>query len=46
MKTGTYKNRLNVYNRDKKKCKRCSNIIIKIRVASRGTHICPNCQKK
>ena len=46
MKTGTYKNRLNVYNRDNKKCKRCSNIIIKIRVASRGTHICQNCQKK
>jgi formamidopyrimidine-DNA glycosylase len=46
MKTGTYKNRLKVYNRDKRKCKRCFNIIIKIRVASRGTHICLSCQKK
>ena len=45
MKTGTYKNKLNIYNRHEKKCKRCSGIIIKIRVANRGTYICPNCQK-
>ena len=35
-----------VFRRDGKKCPRCQNEIIKIRVAGRGTHICPNCQRK
>ena len=44
MKTGNYKNKLNVYGRLNQKCKKCSSIIKKIRVASRGTYICERCQ--
>lgn len=35
-----------VFNKTGKKCPRCDTIIEKIRVAGRGTHICPNCQKE
>ncbi|MBQ3280446.1 bifunctional DNA-formamidopyrimidine glycosylase/DNA-(apurinic or apyrimidinic site) lyase [Candidatus Saccharibacteria bacterium] len=35
-----------VFNRQGQKCPRCGKIIEKIRVAGRGTHICPNCQKE
>lgn len=35
-----------VFNRTGQECPRCSTIIEKIRVAGRGTHICPNCQKE
>jgi formamidopyrimidine-DNA glycosylase len=42
---GSYLEFSNVYKRTGLKCKRCGTAIIKIRVASRGTHICPNCQK-
>ena len=35
----------NVFNRSGEPCKRCREIIKKIRVAGRGTHICPKCQK-
>ena len=34
-----------VFRREGKPCTRCGNKIIKIRVAGRGTHICPRCQK-
>lgn len=34
-----------VFRRDGQPCKRCGTEIIKMRVAGRGTHICPNCQK-
>lgn len=34
-----------VYKRDGQKCKRCGDTIVKLRVAGRGTHICPTCQK-
>lgn len=34
-----------VYKRDGQPCKRCGTEIIKLRVAGRGTHICPNCQQ-
>lgn len=34
-----------VYKRDGQPCKRCGAEIIKLRVAGRGTHICPNCQQ-
>ena len=34
-----------VFRRDGKKCPRCGEKIIKIRVAGRGTHICPHCQE-
>lgn len=35
----------NVFRRDGEPCPRCGTIIEKIRVAGRGTHICPKCQK-
>jgi formamidopyrimidine-DNA glycosylase len=35
----------NVFARDGLACPRCGTIIEKIRVAGRGTHICPKCQK-
>ena len=36
---------LKVYQREKQKCLECGDIIKKIKVASRGTRFCPNCQK-
>ena len=33
MKTGDYKNKLNVYGRENKKCKRCNNKIKKIKMS-------------
>ena len=35
-----------VFNRKDQPCSRCNHEIIKMRVAGRGTHICPICQKK
>lgn len=34
-----------VFRREGQACPRCGNQIIKIRVAGRGTHICPHCQE-
>ena len=36
----------NVFRREGQPCKRCGSDIIKIRVAGRGTYICPVCQVK
>jgi formamidopyrimidine-DNA glycosylase len=36
----------NVFRREGQACPRCGREIIKIRVAGRGTHICPKCQKE
>ena len=44
-KSGKFREQLKVFNRQDKKCPRCNQKIIKIRVAQRGTHICPKCQK-
>jgi formamidopyrimidine-DNA glycosylase len=44
-KRGSYLTFANVFRRDGQPCPRCSTIIIKTRVAGRGTHICPHCQK-
>lgn len=33
-----------VYGRDGQPCAHCGQLIVKIRVAQRGTHYCPNCQ--
>lgn len=33
-----------VFRREGKKCPKCGATIVKIRVAGRGTHICPHCQ--
>ena len=44
-KKGSYLSFSNVFRREGQPCPRCGTAIIKIRVASRGTHVCPNCQK-
>jgi formamidopyrimidine-DNA glycosylase len=44
-KRGSYLSFANVFRREGLACSRCGTTIIKLRVASRGTHICPNCQK-
>lgn len=44
-KKGSYMSFANVFRREGKPCPRCGTIIIKTRVAGRGTHICPQCQK-
>ena len=35
---------LNVFRRDGEPCPRCGHTIIKLKLAQRGTHICPHCQ--
>ena len=35
-----------VFRHEGQPCVRCGEKIVKIRVAGRGTHICPNCQRK
>lgn len=44
-KKGSYLTFANVFRREGQPCPRCGTIIEKIRVAGRGTHICPHCQK-
>lgn len=44
-KRGSYLDFANVFNRTGQPCNRCGTPIIKTKVAGRGTHICPNCQK-
>lgn len=43
-KKGSYIDFAKVYKREGQNCKRCGHTIIKIKVAGRGTHICPHCQ--
>lgn len=45
-KRGSYLTFANVFRREGKPCPRCGTTIIKLRVAGRGTHICPHCQVK
>ena len=45
-KRGSYLTFANVFRRESKPCPRCGTEIIKLRVAGRGTHICPHCQQK
>ncbi len=42
---GSFTKFAQVYKRKDQPCTRCGHKIIKIRVAGRGTHICPDCQK-
>jgi len=44
-KKGSYLNFAQVFRRQGQPCPRCGTIIDKIRVAGRGTHLCPHCQK-
>ena len=41
---GSYLSFANVFRRENQPCPRCGTIILKIRVAGRGTHFCPQCQ--
>jgi formamidopyrimidine-DNA glycosylase len=43
-KKGSYLSFARVFRREGLPCLRCGNIIIKSRVAGRGTHTCPTCQ--
>lgn len=45
-KRGRFYDQLAVFGQAGKMCRRCKTNIIKMRVAQRGTHICPNCQQK
>ena len=42
---GNFKDFLQVFGKQGAPCPRCGSTIEKIRVAGRGTHFCPNCQK-
>lgn len=44
-KKGSYLTFAQVFRREGKPCPRCGHTIVKIRVAGRGTHICPHEQK-
>ena len=44
-KRGSYLRFARVFRREGQACPRCGNTIIKLRVAGRGTHICPHCQR-
>ena len=44
-KRGSYMNFARVFRREGQACPRCQSIIIKTKVAGRGTHTCPKCQK-
>lgn len=44
-KKGSYLSFAQVFRREGQPCPRCGTTIEKIRVAGRGTHICPYCQK-
>jgi formamidopyrimidine-DNA glycosylase len=43
---GGFQMELDVYGRDGKPCRTCGAEIVKLRVAGRGTHVCPVCQKR
>lgn len=43
-KKGSYLEFARVFRRQNQACPRCGEIILKIRVAGRGTHFCPRCQ--
>lgn len=45
-KKGSYLSFANVFRREGKPCTRCGAVIAKTRVAGRGTHLCPVCQKE
>lgn len=44
-KKGSYISFAKVFRKEGTPCQRCGDTIIKTRVASRGTHLCPTCQR-
>ena len=45
-KSGKFSSQLHVFGKDGQPCAICATEIKKKRVAGRGTHFCPSCQKK
>ncbi len=45
-KKGNYLEFARVFRRENLPCPRCGTVIVKTRVAGRGTHYCPKCQKE
>jgi formamidopyrimidine-DNA glycosylase len=45
-KKGSYMSFANVFRREGQPCPRCGTTITKTRVAGRGTHLCPHCQRQ
>lgn len=43
---GMFQQQLFVYGQDGEPCQTCHSEIVKLKVAGRGTHICPTCQTK
>ncbi len=43
---GMFQQDLFVYGQEEQPCKHCGEAIEKMKVAGRGTHICPSCQRK
>jgi formamidopyrimidine-DNA glycosylase len=43
---GSYRNQLQIFDREGLLCKRCNTTIKKIRAAGRGTYYCTRCQKR
>ena len=37
---------VHVFRREGRACERCGGTIVKVRVAGRGTHLCPRCQRR
>ncbi|HMS23338.1 MAG TPA: bifunctional DNA-formamidopyrimidine glycosylase/DNA-(apurinic or apyrimidinic site) lyase [Candidatus Saccharibacteria bacterium] len=44
-KKGSYLEFAQVFRREGRPCEKCGTIIQKLKVAGRGTHVCPSCQK-
>lgn len=44
-KTGNYTEHLKVFGKQNTPCRKCGQLITKTKVAGRGTHYCPHCQK-
>lgn len=45
-KKGSYISFARVFRKENTPCPRCGTIILKTKVAGRGTHLCPRCQKE
>jgi len=43
---GSMQERFQVFDRAGEPCPRCGTPIVKLRVAQRGTHVCPHCQRR
>jgi formamidopyrimidine-DNA glycosylase len=43
---GSMQERFKVFDRTGEPCLRCGTPIVKLRVAGRGTHVCPHCQRR